>query len=178
MRSDVASARWATSIAPSAHRLATRIHPTRSAQELVPRSARGTVASDVRAVPRQPGGASARDECSRAIATLEPRMPAVARLLADAGPGLLARVGFPEPHRSRSRATSPQERPDEEPRRRTAVVGVFPARASAVRLVGMALAEQDDERQDGRRRFRPEPMLLIDAVARTEEVDQALLMAS
>jgi hypothetical protein len=52
-----------------------------------------------------------------------------------------------------------------------------PNRASVLRLVGMILAEQDDEWQDGRRYFRPETMAAIDAVP-LEEVGQALLMAS
>jgi putative transposase len=56
------------------------------------------------------------------------------------------------------------------------VVGIFPNRASVLRLVGMVLAEQDDEWQDGRRYFSPESMALIDAIPK-EEVP-ALLMAS
>ena len=42
----------------------------------------------------------------------------------------------------------------------------------------MVLAEQDDEWQDGRRYFRPESMVLIDAVLDLKEVGPALLMAS
>jgi transposase-like protein len=58
------------------------------------------------------------------------------------------------------------------------VVGIFPTRDSLIRLVGMLLAEQDDEWQDGRRYFRPESMATIDAVVESEEVAPALLVAS
>jgi putative transposase len=155
-----------------------RVHFTRNAQDLVSRSARSMVASAIRAVFEQLDEASARDECSRVIATLGPRMPAVARLLADAEPDLLAHFTFPELHRSRIRSTNPQERLNKEIKRRTAVVGIFPNRASVIRLVGMVLAEQDDEWQDGRCYFRPESMVLIDAVNELKEVGQALLLAS
>ena len=73
--------------------------------------------------------------------------------------------------------TNPLERLNKEIKRRTAVVGIFPNRASVIRLVGMVLAEQDDEWQDGRRYFRPETMALIDARPDGEEVPP-LLMAS
>ncbi len=47
-----------------------------------------------------------------------------------------------------------------------------------LRLVGMILAEQDDEWQDGRCYFRPETMTAIDALVPIEEVSQPLLLAS
>ena len=153
-----------------------RVHCTRNAQDLVPRSARSMVASAIRAVLEQPDEASAREQCGRVIDTLEPRFPAVAALLADAEPDLLAHFTFPETHRRQIRSTNPLERLNKEIKRRTAVVGIFPTRASVIRLVGMILAEQDDEWQDGRRYFRPETMALIDAGR--EEVMPALLMAS
>ena len=58
------------------------------------------------------------------------------------------------------------------------MVGIFPTRASVIRLVGMVLAEQDDEWQDGRRYFRPETMALIDAVNQPQEVSPGLMLAS
>ena len=93
-----------------------------------------------------------------------------------AEPDLLVHFTFPEAHRRQIRSTNPLERLNKEIKRRTAVVGIFPTRASVLRLVGMVLAEQDDEWQDGRRYFSPESMALIDALPH-EEVP-ALLMAS
>ena len=154
-----------------------RVHFTRNAQDLVARSARSMVASAIRAIFEQPDEASARDQCGRVIATFEPRFPTVARLLVQAEEDLLAHFTFPETHRRQIRSTNPQERLNKEIKRRTAVVGIFPTRASVIRLVGMILAEQDDEWQDGRRYFRPETMALIDAPVRPEEV-MPLLMAS
>ncbi|HET8776402.1 MAG TPA: IS256 family transposase [Candidatus Limnocylindria bacterium] len=154
-----------------------RVHLTRNAQDLVPRSARGTIATAVRLVFEQPDGAAARTQLDQVIDTVGPRFPAVAELLTTAEPDLLSHFAFPEPHRRQIRSTNPQERLNKEIKRRTAVVGIFPNRASVIRLVGMILAEQDDEWQDGRRYFRPETMALIDAT-KSEEVGPALLMAS
>jgi transposase-like protein len=154
-----------------------RVHLTRNAQDLVPRSARSMVASAVRMVIEQPDGMSAREQLDRVIDGLRPRFPAVAELLTRAEPALLAHFAFPEPHRRQIRSTNPLERLNREIKRRTGVVGIFPTRASVVRLVGMILAEQDDEWQDGRRYFRPETLALIDAEPEIEEVPP-LLMAS
>jgi transposase-like protein len=155
-----------------------RVHLTRNAQDLVPRSARGIIASAVRLVVEQPDEASARRQLNGVIDTFAPRYPGVADLLADAEPDLLAHFGFPETHRRQIRSTNPLERLNKEIKRRTAVVGIFPNRGSVIRLVGMILAEQDDEWQDGRRYFRPETMLLIGAVPQPMEVIPTLLLAS
>jgi putative transposase len=155
-----------------------RVHLTRNAQDLVPRHARSMVASAIRSVFEQPDERSAREQSGRVIESIRPRFPAVADLLADAEADLLVHFTFPETHRRQIRSTNPLERLNKEIKRRTAVVGIFPNRAALIRLVGMVLAEQDDEWQDGRRYFRPETMAAIDAVIEHEEVSQALLMAS
>lgn len=151
-----------------------RVHFTRNAQDLVPRAARSMVASAIRAVFEQPDEPSAREQLDRVIDGIRVRFPQVAELLADAEADLLAHFTFPETHRRQIRSTNPQERLNKEIKRRTKVVGIFPTRASAIRLVGMILAEQDDEWQDGRRYFRPETMAAIDA-GPVEEVTPLLL---
>jgi transposase-like protein len=155
-----------------------RVHFTRNAQDLVPRSARSMVASAIRLVFEQPDERAARVQVDAVLDGLRPRFAAVANLLADAEPDLLAHFAFPETHRAKIRSTNPLERLNKEIKRRSAVVGIFPNRASVIRLVGMILAEQDDEWQDGRRYFRPETMAAIDAVTTIEEASQPLLMAS
>jgi putative transposase len=155
-----------------------RVHFTRNAQELVPRSARSMVATVIRSVFEQPDEASARAQLRRVVDGLEARFPAVAALLVAAETDLLVHFTFPEAHRRQIRSTNPLERLNKEIKRRTAVVGIFPNRRSLIRLVGMVLAEQDDEWQDGRRYFLPESMARIDAVVEREEVGPALLLAS
>lgn len=155
-----------------------RVHCTRNAQDLVPRHARSMIASAIRSIFEQPDERSAREQSGRVIESIRPRFPAVADLLTDAEPDLLAHFTFPDTHRRQIRSTNPLERLNKEIKRRTSVVGIFPNRASLIRLVGMVLAEQDDEWQDGRRYFRPETMALIDAVVDHQEVSPGLLMAS
>jgi putative transposase len=155
-----------------------RVHFTRNAQDLVPRSARGMVATVIRTIFEQPDEAAAREQLRRAVDGLQTRFPRVAELLIEAEPDILVHFTFPESHRPRIRSTNPLERLNKEIKRRTAVVGIFPTRASLIRLVGMVLAEQDDEWQDGRCYFRPESMALIDALTEREEEPAALLMAS
>jgi putative transposase len=154
-----------------------RVHFTRNAQDLVPRSARSMVATAIRSIFEQPDETSARAQLRRVVDGLAARFPAVAELLIGAEAELLVHFTFPDTHRRQIRSTNPQERLNKEIKRRTAVVGIFPTRASLIRLVGMVLAEQDDEWQDGRRYFRPEAMATIDAVIEHEEVP-TLLMAS
>jgi len=155
-----------------------RVHFTRNAQDLVPRSAKSMVATFIRSIFEQIDEAAARAQLRRVVDGLGERFPAVAEMLMEAETDLLVHFTFPDTHRRQIRSTNPLERLNREIKRRTTVVGIFPNRKSLIRLVGMVLVEQDDEWQDGRRYFRPESMALIDATPEQEEVSPALLMAS
>jgi len=122
-----------------------RVHLTRNAQDLVPRSARSMIASAVRSVLEQPDECAAREQFGQVIDSLEPRFPTVARLLLDAESDLLAHFTFPETHRRQIRSTNPLERLNKEIKRRTAVVGIFP-QPSQRHPTG-----RDDSRRAGRR---------------------------
>ncbi|MER3411413.1 MAG: hypothetical protein C4305_03225, partial [Thermoleophilia bacterium] len=86
-----------------------------------------------------------RDRVGEVIARLQGPMPKVAELLEQAEEDLLAFYAFPPAHWSRLRSTSPLERVNREIGRRADVVGIFPNDASAIRLAGALLIDQNDE---------------------------------
>jgi putative transposase len=69
---------------------------------------------------------------------------------------------FPQTHWRKIWSTNLLERVNEEIKRRTRVVGIFPNDAAITRLVGAVLLEQDEHWQlEGRRMFSPESMAAI-----------------
>ena len=76
------------------------------------------------------------------IAEMKPR---AGELLEDAQADALAYLDFPREHHIRLRTNNVQERADEEIKRRTKVVGVFPSVESMMRLVGSVLVDVNEE---------------------------------
>ncbi len=122
-----------------------RTHFMRNLLTRVPRSAQSFVATMVRSIFAQPDTETVLEQHARVVLQLEERFPAAAELLAEAAPDLLAFSGFPKEHWRQLWSNNSLERLNKEIRRRTDVVGIFPDRASIVRLVGAVLAEQHDE---------------------------------
>lgn len=71
---------------------------------------------------------------------------------------VLTFMTFPSAHWSRISSTNPIERINEEIRRRTRVIGVFPSIASALRLIGMILLEQTEDWHADKRYMSEESM--------------------
>jgi transposase-like protein len=71
--------------------------------------------------------------------------PHAGELLEDAEADALAYLDFPYEHHVRLRTNNVQERANEEIKRRTKVVGVFPSVESMVRLVGSVLIDVNEE---------------------------------
>ncbi|HYT80702.1 MAG TPA: IS256 family transposase [Actinomycetota bacterium] len=130
-----------------------RVHFMRNLLSVVPKAAQETVAAIVRTVFSQPDHGSAMAQLKDVAEMLQPRFPQAADLLEDAAEDLLAHLHFPREHRRRLHSTNPLERLHKEIKRRTNVVGIFPNRASLVRMVATLLSEQDDEWQVAERRY-------------------------
>ena len=124
----------------------------------VPRSAQPVVAGLLRSIFDQPDAEQVHAQFDRVVVQLRERFPAVADYLFDAKDDLLAFTAFPVEHWTKIRSNNPQERLNKEIRRRTDVVGIFPDRASAIRLIGAVLAEQHDEWSVGRRYLSAESL--------------------
>ena len=134
----------------------------------VPKGAQPLVAThgalDLRPARRRHGARAARPRRRAARGALPGRGRAAGR-----GRPPTCSPSPPSPRRSgvRSGRNNPLERLNKEIRRRTDVVGIFPNRAAALRLVGAVLAEQNDEwaarpplhepRVRSPRRSRPRP---------------------
>ena len=122
-----------------------RTHFMRNLLTRVPKAAQGFVATMVRSIFAQPDVETVLEQHARVVSQLEGRFPEAAALLDEAGPEILAFTGFPKEHWRQLWSNNSLERLNKEIRRRTDVVGIFPDRASIVRLVGALLAEQHDE---------------------------------
>jgi transposase-like protein len=122
-----------------------RTHAMRNLLTRVPKSAQSFVATMVRTIFAQPDAETVHEQQRRIVAQLEARFPEAAALLEEATPDLLAFTSFPKEHWRQVWSNNSLERLNKEIRRRTDVVGIFPDRASVIRLVGAVLAEQHDE---------------------------------
>ena len=117
----------------------------------VPKSAQGHVATLVRTIFDQADAQAVHTQFDRVVAALAEKYPEAAEHLEAARDELLAFTAYPREIWRQIWSNNPQERLNKEIRRRTDVVGIFPGRPSAIRLVGAVLAEQSDEWTQGRR---------------------------
>lgn len=122
---------------------------------------RGMVSAALREIFNADSHQGARERCGDVIERLQAPAPKVAELLEGAEEDLLAFYRFPAAHWSKLRSTNPLERVNREIGRRADVVGIFPNDASAIRLAGALLIEQNDEWLVSRRYLSEESLALV-----------------
>ena len=144
-----------------------QVHFARDLVNMVGAGRRKELAADLReifaATTREQAMATAEAVAER----WEPSHPAVARLIEEGVEDCLACLAFPLAHRARIRTTNGLERLNEEIKRRTRVVRIFPNPAACLRLVTALCVEQSEEWVSGRVYL---DMSALSSVARTEEM--------
>lgn len=120
-------------------------HFMRNLLDKVARSDRAALRAEMRMVFESPNDERARGVLHDIVLRYELRYPAVAVLLEETVDDILACFSLPEKHRKRMRTTNMLERFNQEIKRRTKVVRIFPNEAATVRLVTALAAEQTEE---------------------------------
>ena len=128
-----------------------RTHYAANLMSVTPKSSWPWVKALLHSVYDQPDAASVHAQYDRILDALTTKLPAVAEHLDADRADVLAFTAFPREIWRQIWSNNPQERLNREIRRRTDVVGIFPARDALIRLVGAVLAEQHDEWTEGRR---------------------------
>ncbi|CAN5596689.1 IS256 family transposase [soil metagenome] len=137
------------------------VHFVRNMQGHGRRSDRGLVAAALREIFDADGLEQARARMGEVLDRFRGPLPKVAELLEGAEEDLLAFYRFPAAHWSKLRSTNPLERLNKEIGRRADVVGIFPNDASAIRLAGALLIEQNDEWLVCKRYLSEESLALV-----------------
>ena len=115
---------------------------------------RRRIGAELRRVWNAPTLADAEAELKRLVAAYTEAAPDLAAWLEANVPEGLAAFSLPEGHRRRLRTANPIERAvQQEIKRRTAKVRVFPSRDALLRLVSAVLAEIDDDWATTDRRY-------------------------
>lgn len=123
-----------------------QFHLQQNAQAYVPRQElKAEVAAAIRAIFTAPNRADADALLARTVQTYAKTASKLASWLETAIPEGLTVFTFPAAHRQRLRTVNGLERLNQEIRRRTRVVGVFPNEASCLRLVSALAMETSDE---------------------------------
>ncbi|MBA3472758.1 MAG: IS256 family transposase [Rubrobacter sp.] len=129
-----------------------QVHYTRNLTKLVPRAKRKELTAGLGGVFSAP----TREVALKLVEQLadgwrSKGYPKVAEHLEENIEDCLACLAFPESHRQRIRTTNGLERLNQEIKRRTRVVRIFPNREACLRLVTALVVEQSEEWITGRR---------------------------
>jgi len=135
-----------------------QVHFGRNLRGMVGVKHRDRLSEDLRGVFGAASGAQARAAARACAQSWRVSHPQVAAKLEEDLEACLACYEFPAAHRSRIRTTNGLERLNQELKRRTRVVRIFPNRAAVERLTTALAMEQSEEWVSGRRYLDMDPL--------------------
>lgn len=128
-----------------------QVHFSRNLTGMVARDRRKELAAELRAIFAAPDKQTALGLVREAADRWRESHPKVAERLEEDIEECLSCLDFPQSHQRRVRNTNGLERFNEEVRRRTRVVRIFPNRESCLRLVSALAVETSEEWTTGKR---------------------------
>lgn len=128
-----------------------QVHYARNLTQMVSPARRGELGADLREVFTSPDAERARERAGQLAEKWRKSHPKVAEHVEEEIEDCLACLGFPPQHRTRIRSTNGLERLNQELKRRTRVVRIFPDRESVLRLVTAMCMDQSEEWVSGSR---------------------------
>ena len=135
-----------------------QVHFTRNATGKVKRERRKELAGDLREIFI----ASDKNRATELAAKLSDKWrkthPKIAEMIEENIEECFSSFSFPASHRSRIRTTNSLERLNQEIKRRTRVVRIFPNRESCLRLISALCVEQSEEWTSGKRYLNMEEL--------------------
>jgi putative transposase len=154
-----------------------QVHFTRDLLGMVGAGRRRELAEDLREIFAATIPQQALTAAEAVAARWEPSHPAVARLLEEAVEDCLACLAFPRAHRLRIRTTNGLERLNQEIKRRTRVVRIFPNATACLRLVTALCVEQSEEWVSGRRYLDMGDLPPVERTASPDGIHQSVGLA-
>jgi putative transposase len=128
-----------------------QFHLQQNAQAYVPRQdLKREVAADIRAIFNAPNRIEADALLAKTVQRAATRYPKLATWLETNLPEGLLVFDFPETHRRLIRTTNGLERLNQEIKRRTRIVGIFPNENACLRLISAIVMECSDEWETGK----------------------------
>ena len=121
------------------------MHFYRNVLVQVPKCSQAEVSEAMKAVFVQRDEKSAKSKAGELTRQFQNRFPKAMEVFGAGIDDVLSYLHYAQPHRTRISSINPLERLNQEIRRRTRVVGIFPHSGACVRLIGMLLLEKHED---------------------------------
>lgn len=118
-----------------------KVHFYRNVLAHVTKRSQAEVSEAMKAVFVQRDEKSAKTKAADVVRQFQSRFAKAMEIFEAGIDDVLSYLHYPPPHRTRLSSNNPIERLNQEIRRRTRVVGIFPHRGACLRLIGMLLVE-------------------------------------
>ncbi len=127
-----------------------QFHFTKNILDITPKKERRLIYAELKSIFDSPDIKWAKQRLSDVIEAYQTKYPRIAEKLSNDAEDVLTCFNLPALHRRRIRTTNTLERFNQEIKRRTNVIRIFPNTDSAIRLISALAIEQSEEWTTGR----------------------------